>query len=114
MVKLDVETRIHKFAVGMSYRFYSKMQNIDTAFAQIESLTKQLNSQYSQFQTIDIVNYWETHKSFSVFDARLSYKLTAKHKLSIICNNVFNVAYFLRPMKIEPPRTTSIQYVYSF
>lgn len=114
MVKLDLETRIHNFAVGMSYRFYSKMQNIDTAFAEIESLTKTINNVYSQFQTIDIVNYWETHKSFSVFDARLSYKLTKKHKLSVICNNVFNVAYFLRPMKIEPPRTTSVQYVYTF
>jgi len=114
MVKLDVETRIHKFGVGVSYRYYSKMQNIDTAFAQIESLTKTINTAYPQFQTIDILNYWETHKSFSVFDARVSYKLTSKHKLSIVCNNVFNVAYFLRPLKIEPPRTTAIQYVYSF
>ena len=76
MVKLDIETRIHKFAVGVSYRYYSKMQNIDTAFADIESLTQFLHNSYPQFQTIDIVNYWETHKSFSVFDARLSYKLT--------------------------------------
>jgi len=114
MVKLDIETRIHKFAVGMSYRYYSKMQNIDTAFAEIESLTKTINSVYSNFQTINIVNYWETHKSFSVFDARLSYKFTKKHKLSVICNNVFNVAYFLRPLKIEPPRTTSVQYIYTF
>jgi len=114
MVKLDIETRIHNFAVGMSYRFYSKMQNIDTAFAQIESLTKDLNNAYPQFQTINILNYWEDHKSFSVFDARLSYKLTTKHKLSLICNNIFNKAYFLRPLKIEPPRTTSVQYVYTF
>jgi iron complex outermembrane receptor protein len=114
MVKLDVEARIHKFAAGISYRFYSKMQNIDTAFAEIESLTKTINGVYSQFQTINIVNYWETHKSFSVFDARISYKLSRKNKLSVICNNIFNVAYFLRPLKIEPPRTTAVQYVYTF
>ena len=114
MVKLDLETRIHKFAVGVSYRYYSKMQNIDTAFQIIESLTQSVNRNFSQFQTLNIVNYWETHKSFSVFDARASYKLSARHKLSIICNNIFNVAYFLRPLKIEPPRTTSVQYVYSF
>ena len=90
------------------------MQNIDTAFAQIESLTKDLNNAYPQFQTINILNYWEDHKSFSVFDSRLSYKLTTKHKLSLICNNIFNKAYFLRPLKIEPPRTTSVQYVYTF
>ena len=114
MIKLDIETRIHKFAVGVSYRYYSKMQNIDTAFAEIEGLTKFINSSYSQFQTISIVNYWQTHKSFSVFDARISYKLSRKHKLSIICNNIFNVAYFLRPLKIEPPRSTAVQYVYTF
>jgi len=114
MVKLDIEARLHKFGIGVSYRYYSKMQNIDTAFQQIESLTKTINNAYPQFQTIDIVNYWETHKSFSVFDVRVSYKLTDKHKVSIVCNNVFNVAYFLRPLKIEPPRTTALQYVYTF
>ena len=114
MAKIDLETRIYKFGFGVSYRYYSKMQNIDTAFLIIEDLTKSINSQYPQFQTINIVNYWETHKNFSVFDARLSYKLTGKHKLSIVCNNVFNKAYFLRPLKIEPPRTTAIQYVYTF
>ena len=114
MVKLDIETRIHKFAVGVSYRYYSKMQNIDTAFQIIESLTQSVNRSFPQFQTLNIVNYWETHKRYSIFDARISYKLSLKHKLSVICNNVFNVAYFLRPMKIEPPRTTSVQYVYTF
>ncbi len=114
MVKLDIETRIHKFAVGVSYRYYSKMQNIDTAFQIIESLTQSVNRSFPQFQTLNIVNYWETHKRYSIFDARISYKLSLKHKLSVICNNVFNVAYFLRPLKIEPPRTTSVQYVYTF
>ncbi len=114
MVKLDIEARIHKFAAGVSYRYYSKMQNIDTAFAEIEGLTNTINSVYSQFQAISIVNYWQTHKRYSIFDARISYKLSMKHKLSVICNNVFNVAYFLRPLKIEPPRTTAVQYVYTF
>ena len=114
MVKLDVEARIHQFGVGISYRYYSKMQNIDTAFAEIESLTKTINSVYPQFQTINIVNYWETHKGFSVFDARASYKITKKHKISVVCSNIFNVAYFLRPLKIEAPRMVAVQYVLSF
>ncbi|MFI5196972.1 MAG: TonB-dependent receptor domain-containing protein, partial [Chitinophagales bacterium] len=114
MVKLDIETRIHKFGLGASYRYYSKMQNIDTAFAVIENLTQNINSAFPQFQTINIVNYWQTHKNFSVFDVRASYKLTDKHKISVVCNNLFNVAYFLRPLKIEPPRTVAVQYVYSF
>ena len=114
MVKLDVEARIKKIGIGTSYRYYSKMQNIDKAFDDIETFTKVFNAAYPQFQPIDIINYWETHKSFSVFDARASYKLSPRHKLSVICNNVFNVAYFLRPLKIEPPRTTTLQYFYNF
>ena len=114
MVKVDVEARIHKFGVGVSYRYYSKMENIDTAFQTIEDLTKSLNADYPQFQTIDIVNFWRRHKSFSIFDARASYKLTDRHKISLVCNNIFNTVYFLRPLKIEPTRNTAIQYVYTF
>jgi outer membrane cobalamin receptor len=114
MFKADVEVRIHKLGLGMSYRYYSKMQNIDKAFSDIESLTKTLNAGFPQFQPIDILSYWQQHKGFHVFDARISYKLTDKHKLSIVCNNMLNAAYFLRPLKIEAPRTTAIQYVYSF
>jgi len=114
MFKADVEVRIHNLGAGVSYRYYSKMQNIDKAFADIESLTQTLNSSFNQFAPINIVNYWQSHKGFHVFDARLSYKLTDKHKLSVVCSNVLNTAYFLRPLKIEAPRTTAIQYVYSF
>ncbi len=114
MIKADIEVRIRKIGAGISYRFYSKMQNIDKAFETIEDLTHSLNSVFPDFQPIDIVRYWKAHKNFSVFDARLSYKLTEQHKVSVVCNNLFNVAYFLRPLKIEPPRTTAIQYVYTF
>ncbi len=114
LVKLDAEVRIYQFGLGMSYRYYSKMQNIDKAFETIEDLTKNLNSSYPQFQTIDIINYWKTHNGYSVFDARLSYKLSEKHKFSLIASNLFNTAYFLRPLKIEPTRTVAVQYVLSF
>lgn len=114
MVKVDIEARIHKFGIGLSYRYYSKMENIDKAFGTIEDLTKSLNSNYPDVQTINIVDYWKSHKRFDILDVRASYKVSDKHKISLVCNNVFNVAYFLRPLKIEPPRTTAIQYVYTF
>jgi len=110
MVKADVEVRIHAFGVGVSYRYYSKMQNIDKAFQDIQDLTGDIPN----FYQIQAVKFWESHKGYSIFDARISYKITDRHKISIICNNVFNLAYSLRPLKIESPRTTSIQYFYSF
>ncbi len=114
MVKLDAEIRIYQFGVGLSYRYYSKMQNIDKAFETIEELTQNLNSSYPQFQTIDIINYWKTHNGYSVFDARVSYKLSEKHKFSIVASNLFNTTYYLRPLKIEPTRTVAVQYVCTF
>jgi iron complex outermembrane receptor protein len=120
MVKVDVEVRIHNIGLGVSYRYYSKMENIDKAFQDIQDVTNSLNTAYPQnitlpkFQPIQIVEYWQSHKSFSIFDARASYKLSTKHKVSLVCSNVFNVAYFLRPLKIEPPRSTAVQYVYTF
>ena len=114
MVKADIEARIHSFGIGASYRYYSKMQNIDKAFQQIQDLTGNIQSGYPNFPQIQAVQYWQSHKGYNIFDARVSYKITSKHKISLICNNIFNVAYSLRPLKIESPRTTSIQYFYSF
>jgi outer membrane receptor for ferric coprogen and ferric-rhodotorulic acid len=87
------------------------MQNIDRAFNDIEVLTSN-TSPY--LYPIKATNYWRNHNGYHIFDARISYKINEKQKVSFICNNVFNIDYSLRPLKIEAPRTTSIQYVYTF
>lgn len=110
MAKADIEFRIFKFGVGMSYRYYSKMQNIDRAFQDIEVLTSNTSPYLYE---IKAVNYWRSHNGYHIFDARVSYKISEKQKLSIVCNNLFNIDYSLRPLKIEAPRTTSIQYVFT-
>ena len=110
MAKADVEFKIFKFAVGASYRYYSKMQNIDRAFEQLEDTLT--NNPF--FTRIRVLNFWNKHNGFNVFDARVSYKIGQRQKISIICNNLFNVAYMLRPMKIEAPRTTTVQYIFEF
>jgi outer membrane cobalamin receptor len=109
MGKADVDFKIFKFNLGISYRYYSKMQNIDQAFNDLETITDN-----PFFYQIKATNFWSTHNGFNIFDARLSYKINKKQKVSFICNNVFNVTYMLRPMKLEAPRTTTIQYVYEF
>lgn len=111
LVKADVEFKIYRFGLGVSYRYYSRMQNIDKAFATIEDLTY---NAYPYLDKIKATNFWRSHDGFSIFDARVSCKVSEKQKLSIVCSNLFNVAYALRPMKIEAPRTTAIQYVYTF
>ncbi len=111
MMKGDLEIRVYKFALGVSYRYYSKMQNIDKAFEGLETLT----DGFSQYvEKIKGVNFWKTHNNIQVVDARVSYQITSKQKLSVVCNNVFNESYSLRPLKIEPPRNTALQYVLTF
>ncbi len=110
LIKADVEFRIYKFGLGFSYKYYSKMQNIDKAFEELEELTQALTF----VDDLKAIDYWKTHNGFHIFDARLSYKFKKSQKLSLICSNIFNVDYSLRPMKIESPRTTALQYVLTF
>lgn len=111
MFKLDIEFKIYRFNFGVSNKYYTKMQNIDKAFQTIEEFT--YNGQ-DFFDRIYAVNYWKKHLDISIWDARLSYNVDKKQKVSIVCNNVFNVEYSLRPLKIESPRTAAIQYVLTF
>lgn len=111
MFKLDVEIKIYRFSFGVSNKYYSKMQNIDKAFKVIEETT--INGQ-EFFDIIHVMKYYKTHYSISIWDARLSYTISDKQKLSIVCNNIFNEIYSLRPLKIESPRTAAIQYVLTF
>ena len=114
LFKIDAEARYHQFSFGASYRYYSRMSNIDKAFQDIESFTTTLTQVAPQFAVIRIVDYWKAHKGFHVADIRVAYKISEQHKCSIIANNLFNTPYFLRPLKIEPPRTIAVQYVYTF
>lgn len=111
MFKMDVEFKIYRFNFGVSNKYYTKMQNIDKAFIDIEQLTKDGNTFFDQ---IYATKYWASHYYISVWDARLSYSITDKQKLSIVCNNVLNEVYSMRPLKIESPRNTAIQYVLTF
>ena len=110
LVKADVEVRVRRFTVGGSYRYYSKMQNIDKAFSDIEVLTKL----FPQLPPIVVVGYWQKHNGYHVADARLAYKLNEHQKLSLIASNIFNATYYLRPLKVESPRTVAVQWVWNW
>jgi outer membrane cobalamin receptor len=107
---LDIEFKIYRFNVGVSNKYYTKMQNIDKAFVDIEQLTKM----QVFFDQIYATKYWKQHLDISIWDARVSYNVDKKQKVSIVCNNVFNEIYSLRPLKIESPRTAAVQYVLTF
>ena len=44
-----------------------------------------------------------------IIDARIGVNVTKKLKFAIVINNVFNLSYSLRALKIESPRTFALQ-----
>ena len=108
-VKADVEvTFLKKFAIGGSAKFFSKIENMDGVIQDFEDATAG-----PFIQSIRYMDYFkENQKSVWVFDARVSYNISEKHKIAIISTNLLNKTYSLRPLKIEQPRTFMLQYTY--
>lgn len=111
MFKADAEFKIYNFYIGGSYRYYSRIQNIDKAFGDIELLT---SSAAPFLYPIKAVDFWKNHRKFEVIDVRLGCHISKNHKVSVVVNNLLNSIYILRPMKVEAPRTTQVQYVVNF
>lgn len=108
-VKGDMELTINKkFAIGFSAKFFSKIENMDGVIQEFENST-----QGPYVQTIRYMDYFQNHRFGNwIFDARVSYNISEKHKLAVISANILNRVYSLRPLKIEQPRTIMLQYTF--
>ncbi len=107
-VKADIEfTFKKKFSIGMSAKYFSKIENMDIVIKDFEELTVDL----PYVQNIEYMDYYESHRFGNwIFDARISYNFSEMHKLALISANILNRSYSLRPLKIEAPRTVMLQY----
>jgi iron complex outermembrane receptor protein len=108
LVRADIESTWKSWSLGASFRYNSRMQNIDKVFIQLDE-----PDFFPQVPTG--VNQWreENDTGDYVVDLRFSYALSETHKVAIIMNNALNREYAIRPLAIERPRTTSIQYTFS-
>jgi iron complex outermembrane receptor protein len=105
LVRGDIFWKYKKLSAGVSARYNSHMQNIDKAF-----LTLEENAVVTNFNP-GIITWREDHKKGDyVFDLRVGYEILGRHRLSIIVNNVLNREYAIRPLAIEEPRMTMLQY----
>ena len=109
-VKLDVEHSWNKkVSAGISAKYFSKIVNMDAIIKDFEQLTVD----NELLQDLTYMDYFQSHRFGNwIFDARLSFNFSEKHKLAVIGSNIFNRTYSLRPLKIEAPRTVMIQYTY--
>jgi iron complex outermembrane receptor protein len=107
LIRIDVAATKGKINSGISFRANSHMQNIDKAFSQLEN--------YFPTEFNPGINSWRANhtKGDYVFDARIGYTFSDKHRIAFIVNNVLNREYAIRPLAIEEPRLTMVQYTLS-
>lgn len=110
--KLDMQYNFSKFFIGSSVRYFSKMKNADKSIFEFEQLTKDINSKF--LPPILYEEYYNSHGSNIIFDARLGWNINDQNRISIISTNVLNRMYSLRPLKAEAMQNITLQYRASF
>jgi outer membrane receptor protein involved in Fe transport len=99
VAKIDLQLTYKRFSVGGDWRYYSYIQNIDTIFYTEDNVAHYGIEKYRQLH----------HQGTSVVDLRAGVAISRKLKLAFIVNNVVNLSYSLRPLKIESPRTFALR-----
>ena len=85
------------------------MVNLDKAIEDFEDAT---SSSGGTLQPVLYMDYFNNHNNgHTIIDLRVAYEINQKHKLSLICNNLLNRWYSLRPLKAEQMRSVMLQYV---
>jgi iron complex outermembrane receptor protein len=101
LAKADIELNYKKLSVGVSFRYYSFMQNVDAIFY----------SDAIKFIGIDAKGYRDENDTPEyIVDFRISYEIAKHSKLAFIINNLNNREYALRPLVMDPPRSFALQY----
>lgn len=94
LFKFDTETTYKKFFIGISGRYYSRIENIDKAF---------------EFAINGVMNYRATQpKGTWLFDLRAGADITKTIRASFIIRNLFNEEFMTRPADLQAPRTFNL------
>jgi len=117
LLKADVELTKGKWSAGLSVRYNSYMKNIDKIFVDLDTLFVQVSQLLGgpPSPLPGLGKYREANnKGIYVADLRISYQLSKGMKLAVIINNLLNEEYTIRPMVVEKPRTTALQFTMEF
>ena len=88
------------------------MANVDKAIFDFQDFTEQIGG---SFPPILYRNYFLNHNNgHTIIDWRFGFRIKEIHKVSFIANNIFNRYYSLRPLKADPMRSITLQYIASF
>jgi iron complex outermembrane receptor protein len=104
--KGDIEITWKSISIGFSARMFSFMENIDKLFYDLD---------VPSILPSGIKKYREEHSGETIiYDARIRKKFTKVFSVALLSNNLTNTSYSLRPLKIEAPRTISLQLTADF
>jgi len=108
LVRADLQATFRKYSLGASVRYNSNMVNIDNAFEFLETNVPEVFNP-------GIVNWrQENNRGDYVVDMRVAYKVNDHHRIALVVNNLLNREYAIRPLSIEEPRLTTIQYTFNW
>lgn len=111
-LKADLELEFAATSAGISVKYFSRIENLDSAIAKLEET---LEATGGSMQPIEYMDYFNAHNQGNfIIDLRISHTFKGKHKLSLIGDNVLNRAYSLRPLKAEEMRKIIVQYALQF
>jgi outer membrane cobalamin receptor len=109
-VKLDLGFDIYDFSIGMSLKYFSKIENLDKTIFDFEDATL---ASGGTLQPILYRDYFYNHNNGNaIVDMRAGYRFHKHHKIAVIVDNLFNRWYSLRPLKAEPMRSIQLQYTF--
>ncbi len=103
LVKVDVESGYKNWMVGLDFRFYSRVEHLDSVFfltlpGESESLLPGIGDYYSRRSGDEYI-----------INVRLGYTFFEKTRLTFVVNNLLNREYGLRFNRLEAPRNYAIQ-----
>lgn len=112
--KADVELNIKHFSIGYTYKYFSRLENLDQAIADFEKFTVSTGGTIQPIYYERFFN--ENNNGNQVMDLRVSYYFGKQytHKFSLVIKNMLNETYSLRPLKIEALRSSVLQYTLKF
>ncbi len=96
--KWDAEYSWKKWTFGSAVNYNSKMEAIDAIF-EVEII--------EPFKGVK--HFRQSHGAFTVVDLRASYQITKQLKASVLCGNLLNEEYSVRPALLEGPRNYSLR-----
>jgi outer membrane cobalamin receptor len=104
--KLDIEFTYKKFAIGISNRYNSFMEQVDQTFTS-SFLGNLILPGYGDYRNARRMGDY-------IVDLRVALNASKNSKVSFLMNNALNREYSNRPGNVLPPRTFLIQYSFNF